>query len=74
MTPPYEKFARDLEAAGLVVQRKGSHQTGYIIRSRGGKILGSFGANIDRGRTKQNILAQIKRATGIVVSTEKRRH
>ena len=63
---PHEVFARELEEAGLV-RRKPNE--GFAVYSQTGQLLGAFGANVEGGRTKQNILSQIKRATGIVVET-----
>ncbi len=63
-----EEFARDLEEAGLTVKRKeGGGNTGFVVYGPTGQMLGAFGANVEKGRTKKNVLAQIKRATGIVV-------
>lgn len=69
-----EKFAAEIEAAGLIVRRKGDK---FVVASPTGQLLGSFGTILDRGRTRANVVAQIKRATGIVIEdarTGSRRH
>jgi hypothetical protein len=59
------KFVHELSQAGLLVSEKNGR---YVVRSQGGQVLGSF-SDIEGGRVKQNLLAQIKRATGIVIET-----
>lgn len=71
MSQPEKRFVRELEEAGLVIRRKRGAKSGFVVYSATGQLLGAFGANIEKGRTKANLLAQIKRATGIVVETHR---
>jgi hypothetical protein len=59
------QFVQQLEEAGLLVSEKNGR---HVVRAQGGQVLGSF-SEIEGGRLKQNLLAQIKRATGIVIET-----
>ena len=61
-----KRFARALQDAGLDV-RVSPRGDDYKVLSASGQLLGAFGAGIDKGRTRKNICAQIKRATGIEV-------
>lgn len=66
----HDRFRKELEAAGLTVRQKkgaGGHKGDFVVYGPSGQMLGAFGRNVEKGRTKKNIKAQIKRATGIEV-------
>ncbi len=59
-------FAKRLRKAGLVVDETGAGE--FVIKTGSGQLLGAFGWSVAHGKTRNNICAQVKRATGITVT------
>ena len=69
-TGDVRKFKKRLETAGLTVESKSGFSKGaeYVIRGPSGDALGSFGPRVmGNPRGVKNLVAQIKRGTGIEV-------
>jgi hypothetical protein len=54
-----DRFIRALRDAGLHVWDKRGGSTGYVVRTRDGRIVGAFGTTVST-KTRQNIIAQAR--------------
>jgi hypothetical protein len=60
-----ERFIQALRDAGLHVWDKRGGSTGYVVRTRDGRIVGAFGTNVST-TTRKNIIAQARHC-GVIV-------